>query len=240
MNILILSLALLAQSPAAAQNDMNVYVDGGIQRDIYGPSDKTSRRISLRLYCDKDADGNVYNKLGIFDVTDSRDIYGQYFSLAGEFQHRNGTTFMLDDRTPGHRLYTLAITPTGPNTNIKFGRPGNADQITTTKDKLLAVRARHAFENGTRAYLGSREFIVIKQLGTLPGLVFFHGDLEQRLAAGDTNAAYATFFVKTMRRMDGGGWQTERGPLLIGEVDGQTYELALNPQTNEWVIQQRY
>lgn len=235
MTHLLLSLMLLAQASVAQPVDSG-YVEGGIRRNIYGPKDKTSRAISMRLYCDLDSNGNVYNKLGIFDVTEPDNIYGQYFSLVEFF--REGHSFILDDRTPGHRRYVLTISPAA-GVPITFGRPGSDDQISTTKDKLLAVRARHAIDNGTRVSLGSREFIVIQQLGTLPGFIFFKGDLEQRLAAGDTNAAYAEFFVKTMRRTAGGNWQQERGPLLIGEVDGRIYELAMNPQTNQWVIQQR-
>jgi len=235
MSYLMLSLALLAQTAGAQPLDEG-YVEGGIRRNIAGPKDKTSRTISLRLYCDTYPNGNFYNKLGIFDVTEPDNIYGQYFSL-GEF-FRDGKSFILDDRTPGHRRYILTISPTA-GVPIMFGRPGYDDQIKTTRDKLLRVRARHAIDNGTALTIGSRSFLAITQLGSLPGFIFFRGDLEERLAAGDLDAAYGAFFVKTMRKTEDGRWVDAAGPLLIGEVDGRTYELAKNPQTNQWVIQQR-
>lgn len=235
MNYLLLSLALVAQSAGAQRVDPTVYADGGIRRQVYGPKDKTSRVISMKLYCDKDASGHVYSKLGIFDVTDPYDSYGQYFSLA-EFSYRDGKTFELDDRTPGHRNYTLSISP-GAGVPIRFGRPGNEDQISTTRDKLLMIRARHAIDTGLRVTIGSKEFLVISQQGTLPSFVFFKGDLAERLNNGDSGAAYELFCVKTMTRTSGGGWERARGPLPIGEVDGLLYELAWNPQSDQWVIQ---
>lgn len=235
MKTFFLSLMLLARSAGAQPVDPNIYADGGIRRPIHGPRDQTTRIIAMQLYCDKDARGYVYSKLGIFDVTEPHDFYGQYFSLS-DFSFRNGKTFPLNDRTPGHRNYTLSIAP-GAGVPIKFGRPGNEDQISTSRDKLLMIRARHAIDNGVRVEIGSTEFLVIPQHGTLPGYVFFKGDLAARLANGDTSAAYEMFCVKTMRRAGGGGWERERGPLPIGEVDGRLYELAWDPQTNQWVIQ---
>lgn len=236
MNSLILSLLFVATSAGAQAVDPNIYADGGIRRYIYGPSDTTSRLISMLLYCDKSASGSVYDKLGIFDVTDPYDSYGQYFSF-GHFDFNPAKTFMLDDRTPGHRKYSLLISPQ-TSIPIKFGRPGNEDQISTSRDKLLMLRARHAIDKGTRVTIGSKEFLVIPQQATLPSLVFFTGDLAERLDDGDNNAAYASFCVKTMRRSAGGGWERERGPLLLGEVDGRPYELAFDPQINAWVIQE--
>jgi hypothetical protein len=235
MKTLILSLLFAASSVGAQRVDPNIYVDGGIRRTITGPSDTGGRLISMKLYCDKDASGYVYAKLGIFDVTDPFDSYGQYFSFAA-FDFSSTKTFPLDDRTPGHRNYVLSISPR-TSMPIKFGRPGYEDQISTSRDNLLVLRAQHAIDKGTRVTIGSKEFLVIPQQGTLPGFVFFTGDLARRLASGDSDAAYESFCVKTMRRTGGGGWEQERGPLLIGEVDGRSYELAFNPQTKNWVIQ---
>lgn len=86
MKTVIMSFMLLAQSAGAQLVDPNMYSDGGIRRPISGPSDKTTRVISMKLYCDRDASGYVYAKLGIFDVTDPYDAYGQFFSF-GAFDY---------------------------------------------------------------------------------------------------------------------------------------------------------
>lgn len=223
-------------SAAAANAESNDYIDGGIQRRIYGPSDEGGRVISMKLYCDTDESGSTYDMLGIFDVTEPHNIYGQNISL-GSFDYSAGKLrFALDDRTPGHRNYVLAISPRGDSL-VTFGRPGNEDQISTSLTKLLRLRAQYAIDQGFRVTIGSEDFLIIPQRGSLTGFVFFKGDLAQRLANGDIDAAYGKFCVKTERRTEAGRWVRERGPLPIGNVDGVFYEMAYDPQSNQWVIQ---
>src|SRR3954451_11320602 len=121
--ILFLFLTLAAVTPAAAQTISPAYEGGAIIRNLAGPSDKTSRTISMKLYCDKSASGSVYSKLGIFDVTEDANIYGQYFKFGDA---PLDLTFRLNDRFADTRNYRLMITA-GKGMPITFGRPGNEE-----------------------------------------------------------------------------------------------------------------
>ncbi|MEQ1920721.1 MAG: hypothetical protein ABL955_16140, partial [Elusimicrobiota bacterium] len=80
----------------------DLYIKGAKVIDVSGPDDKNSRKISMKIYSKRLEDGSVVNEIGIYDITDSpKDIFGRRFPMDGD------KSFVLDDRTPGHKNYEL-------------------------------------------------------------------------------------------------------------------------------------
>ena len=73
---------------------------GAVVRDVSGPGDACSGRTSMKIYTKRlpPPDGRIVNEIGIFDISDTNDIYGQRFPIDSGKQ-----SFALDDRTAGHK-----------------------------------------------------------------------------------------------------------------------------------------
>ncbi|HAM35571.1 MAG TPA: hypothetical protein DEB40_02060 [Elusimicrobia bacterium] len=204
----------------------SLFVKGAvIGQNVYAPGDKVSRKISIKMYTVKE-NGQPVNKIGIFDVTYKGDVFGRKFPL------NNGeATFALDDRVAGMPKYTLKLSPKlDGDTEITFGREGNATQMKTTLFALLRMRAEQAVKEGSTFEVNGKKMLVLGQGGARGGLLFFPSDLNERIQkGGDLTPDYVTEVNK--RAPDGRGVLIGDGHKRpLGEVNGKFYNLEYNSE----------
>lgn len=147
----------------------DLYLDGAQVAEVSGPKDEHSRRISMKIYTKRLPDGSIENEIGIFDITDEGNIYGRRFPVGGPDQ-----SFVLDDRTPGHKKYELKFeTLPGGDRKIVFGRPGGGVTINTKVSELYLGRADQAADLKNIISIGGKEFYVVPQGGALGAVAMF-------------------------------------------------------------------
>jgi hypothetical protein len=172
-------LAILAAWPTAiaAQSHARkkLYERGGIAKKVWGPKDKVSRLVSLKIVTSKSG-GRLIDQLGICDIT-TPSVYCQSFDIeVGE------RVFNLEDRVPGLAWYkhVLKIFPEGGELRINFGRPGHEDQVSITVSRLYRLRVEQALDEGDPLTLGSRRFLSLPQGLGGSALLFFRSDSDPK------------------------------------------------------------
>lgn len=148
-------------------------------------------------------------------------------------------SFALDDRQPGMRRYVLRLyyTTEEDGTWIEFGRPGHEDQMRIKLRQLFALRARQALDEGDAVDIEGRRFLVLGQAGPGPtgSLLFFPGDLEERMGARDNYEMAPSLMAETVRAVPNGGIQRIEGKLPLGWVAGRFYYLIYDEALGYWV-----
>lgn len=215
----------------------DLYEDGAVVTEVYGPGDANSRKISMKIYTKRLDDGRLVDEIGIFDITNTGDIFGQRFSLGDGDQ-----TFVLDDRTDGHKKYELKFGRADENgsRSVTFARPdpdkkGGGVALTTTMADLYLKRADQAAalgEMGDIAKVGDQEFYVVPQGGALSGFVFLPKAAVDARRKEDIRSLSAGLFAVTGQRgADGWSQRIEAGPKGgpdLGKVNGKEYHLVWN------------
>ncbi|MCX5795687.1 MAG: hypothetical protein NTY77_09360 [Elusimicrobia bacterium] len=200
---------------------------------VYQDGDKVSRAISIKMYTVKE-NGALVNKIGVFDITNSADTFGQKFSISAG---ANKTTFALDDRVAGKPKYTLEFTPSGGDTLITFGREDNAKQMQTSVSQLFTLRAQQAIDEGNVTKVGDKSYYVLGQGGAKGSLLFFPSDLKDSLASGGNLSPEMAAEVN-QRGPDGGNQSI---PYKVGRdlgtaADGKPYHLEFNRDNGYWEV----
>lgn len=216
----------------------DLYEDGAVVTDVSGPNDPNSRKISMKIYTTRDANGKLVNEIGIFDITNKADIFGQRFSLGDGDQ-----SFVLDDRTPGHKKYELKFGPAKEdgNRDVTFARPdggkkGGGVPLTTTVSDLFLLRANQAATLGGGlgdiVKVGDQEFYVLPQGGEKSGLVFFPKAATDARSKDNIRAFAPGLYAETGERgSDGFSQRIATGPKggpHLGTVGDKQYHLVWN------------
>ena len=190
-----------------------------------------SATISIKMYTVRE-NGALVNKVGIFDISNPADTFGQKFSIpAGTTK----STFALDDRVAGMSKYTLRFTPNGSDTQISFSRAGSDDPQPASLSDLYAKRAQQAIAAADITKVGSESYYVLGQGGAKGSLLFFRkksldsgGDLVPEMAA-EVN----------QRAADG---RNQNIPYTVGRAlwtaDGKSapYHLEFDPKRGYWEV----
>ncbi len=231
------------------------YTDGAKVVEIRGPNDPADtlpRKISMKIYTQRDANGKPVDVLGIFDITDTANIFGQYFPLAGGDQ-----TFALEDRKPGQRKFELKFGPADKNGNqsITFARPdpdktGRGTKLETSVFDLFNKRAdqveklsRLSDGGSAVAVVGDQQYYVLPQGGGKNGLLFFPKAMIDNRGNGDPRDLGPGLYAEVGQRNESNG-RPERvpagdkgGPHLGKLPNGEEWHLEWkgDDKTGEWV-----
>ena len=210
----------------------SLFRGGAVIKDVTYQSGQ-SGQISIKMYTVKE-NGVLVNKVGIFDITNQSDTFGQKFSIpagAGE------STFALDDRKGGMSQYTLKFVPSGSETLIYFSREGSSDPKPTSVSELLTKRADQAIAAGDITDVGGKPYYVLGQGGAKGSLLFFSEDLPKRLAAGGSLTPEMAAEV-CQRGSDGNNviLKHDKGPDLGKAADGKPYHLVFNREYGYWEV----
>jgi len=217
-----------------------LYLDGAEVRDIAGAKDQHSRRISMKIYTRRDPVTNaLVNEIGIFDITDQNNIFGQRFPAGGGDQ-----SFILDDRTPGHKRYELKFkTLPGGERQVVFGRPGEGgSKIATTVSTLYNKRADQVADLNNVVKVGDQEFYVAPQGGKMGVLAMYpKGLIDSRRGPGlDPRDLIPGLYAEVSSRdADGRNQNAPRGALggpHLGSVGGKDYRLEFNAASGFWEV----
>jgi hypothetical protein len=212
----------------------SLFLRGGIvEKFVYQTGDGVSRSISMKLYTVKEG-GQLVNKVGIFDVTNPADTFGQKFPLSAT----NETTFALDDRVSGKPKYTLKFETKDSDTVITFGREGNPAQMSTTLSELYAKRAEQAVAEGNVTQVGGKSYYVLGQGGAKGSLLFFSSDIKDQLKSGGTITPELAAEVN-QRAPDGRNMNIPyKAGRDLGSVDGKPYHLEFNRTDGYWEVKE--
>lgn len=220
----------------------DIYVAGAVVQDVYGPKDEGSRRISMKIYTSRDPEtGELVNKIGVFDITDPNNVYGQRFSMA------NGeTTIALDDRTEGHKKYTLKI-ETGPDgqKKIAFYREGGSAKDpgainNTSVEDLLVRRADQAAAIGNVVNVGGKDYYVVPQGGKNGALSFLDkAAVDNRSVETARDTLKPELYVEVSKRNQDGDTVPIGGKPYLGKgADDKEYHLEYNKATKMWEVKE--
>lgn len=228
----------------------DLYENGAIVQNVYGEGDEGARRISMKMYTRRLEDGTVVNEIGVFDITDPNDVYGRRFPV------KNGeVTFPLDDRTAGHKQYTLKLATQegGTDQTLFFGRkgskPGDPGSIsyenpngpegqrqTMTVGELFKKRADQAAELNNVVAVGGQEFYVVPQGGKNSALLLMPRSLIDAGAADPRDLVPALYAVVGQRGPDGRNQNASGKPHLWGTVGGKEFHLEFNAALGLWEV----
>ncbi|PIR19512.1 MAG: hypothetical protein COV48_01590, partial [Elusimicrobia bacterium CG11_big_fil_rev_8_21_14_0_20_64_6] len=180
------------------------------------------------------------NEVGIFDITDRpEDVFGQRFPIkAGE------TSFVLDDRTPGHKKYELKFGPPDESGNreVTLARPGGGVALTTSVGALFLTRADQAEKMGNIISVNGQEFYALPQGGAKSAMALFPKALiDGRSLADGANLKPQLYSEIGMRGDNGENRNAEsgdnNGPML-GSVGGKDYHLEFNKTLGVWEVKE--
>jgi len=212
----------------------SLYVGGAkVERHVFKEGDPVSRAVSIKIYTVKEG-GRLVNKIGIFDITNKGDIFGRKFDILTK---PGVDTFVLDDRVPGMPKYALKFVPqAGGDTKVCFGREGNDEQVKTSLSELFGVRARQALDEGGSLEIGGKSFQVLGQGGAKGSLLFFPGDLRERMADGaDLTPELA---AEVNQRSSDGRNVLLPGKRDLGCVDAKPYHVEFNKELGIWEVKE--
>ncbi len=226
---------------ATRQYTLNdLYIDGAVVKNVSGPKDANSRTISMKIYTKHMPDGSTVNEIGIFDITDQNDIFGQRFTVGGGNQ-----SFKLDDRTPGHKNYELKFEtlPDG-NRKIVFTRPDGGATLETTVSDLYLKRADQAAAMGNVVNIGGEDFYTLPQGGAKGALALFPASvIDGRGGQGrDPRNLVPSLYAEIAQRGPDGRTQNippgDKGGPHLGKVGGKDYHLEFNAATGLWEVKE--
>ncbi len=219
----------------------NLYEDGAEVMNIAGPKDEHSRRISVKIYSTRAENGDIINEIGIFDITNKSDIFGQRFPMSGPNQ-----SFILDDRTPGHKKYELKFGPQDENGDrpLTFGRPGAGPKavIDTSVSKLLLKRANQAEAMSNIVNVGGEDFYVLPQGGARSTLMMFSKATIDGRNLGQARFLRPALYSEVGKRgAEGGNINVDpgaNGGPELGEVGGKPFKLVYNKAIGAWEVKE--
>lgn len=213
----------------------DLYRDGAIVRNVSGPGDANSRTISMKIYSKRMPDGSIVNEIGIFDITDTNDIFGQRFPIDS-----GKKSFTLDDRTPGHKKYELSFgTADGKgNRTITFARPGEGGApLTTDVSELFMKRADQAAGMGNIVKIGGQDFYTLPQGGARSALALFPKSLiDARGPAGDARDLVPSMYAEVGKRGADGRNENLSGKPALGKVGDAEFHLEFNKALGVWEV----
>lgn len=218
----------------------DLYKNGAAFGMVSGPQDDGGRQISIKIYSTRRDDGTIYNEIGIFDVTDNNDIFGQRFPLDAKTQ-----SFVLDDRTAGHRKYelTFGVADASGNRTLKFGRPGGGQMIETSVAELLIKRADQAEQMGNIISVGGQDFYALPQGGAKSAIGLFPKSLiDNRTSQRDLRDLQPQLYAEVgSRGPDGRNLNVPPGPKggpHLGKVGEKEYHLVWNTAAKVWEVKE--
>ncbi len=224
--------------PARPYTLDDLYRGGAMVTNVFGPKDPHSRTISMKIYTKRLENGTMVNEIGIFDITDTNDIFGQRFAIDSGNQ-----SFILDDRTPGHKKYELSFGPADAkgNRSITFARPGGGQAIKTSVSELFVKRADQAAAMGNIVTVGDQEFYALPQGGAKSVLAFFPKGLIDAGAKDPRDLVPALYAEVGRRGVGGRNENIPSGPAggpQLGKVGDKDYHLVFNPAIGLWEVQE--
>lgn len=229
--------------PTRSYGMLDLYGDvkeggGAIVVNVAGPKDDNSRTISMKIYTKRLPSGEVVNEVGIFDITDRNDIFGQRFPITSSNQ-----TFKLDDRTDGHKSYELkfGVADKDGNRTIHFGRPGGGSSIETSVTDLYMKRADQAAGINNIVSVGGQDFYVLPQGGSKSALMMFPKDMiDNRAGVADARVLKPSLFAFVGQQGSDGrdeiipNPENSKGGPMLGKVGDQPYHLEFNKALGIW------
>ncbi len=218
-----------------------LYLEGGEVEYIAGAKDKLPQKISIKIYTRRDPVKGLVNEIGIFDISDENNIFGQRFP-AGE----GDQSFILDDRKPGNRRYELKFkTLPGGDRQVVFGRPGEGGKkIDTTVSTLYNKRADQVARLDKVVTVGGQEFYVAPQGGKMGALPMYpKGLIDSRRGPGmDPRDLEPKLYAEVSTRdADGRNQNAPAGTLggpHLGTVGGKDYRLEFNAANGFWEVKE--
>lgn len=213
---------------------------GAVVMDVFGPNDPNSRKISMKIYTKRMPDGTTRNEIGIFDITDTNDIFGQRFPIDS-----GKKSFTLDDRTEGHKKYELTFGDAGPDGNrtITFARPGDGGaRLQTSVSELFIKRADQAAGMGNIIKVGGQEFYTLPQGGAKSALALFPKAAIDARGTGDARDLVPALYADVgVRGADGRNENIPPGPKggpHLGTVGDKDYHLEFNKALGVWEVKE--
>ncbi|MDD5656410.1 MAG: hypothetical protein PHF00_04050 [Elusimicrobia bacterium] len=214
----------------------SLYLRGGVfESHVYAPGDPVSRSISIKIITEKGDKGVLVNRIAVYDVTYQNDTFVRKFDI---LRPGNSTTVSLDDRQYGMPEYTLGFEPgEGGNTVVTLGRVGNEKQMKTSINELFRARADQAIQEGGELDVGGRKYIVMGQGDVKGSLMFFPGDLKQRMLQGGGAKDLLPEMLAYVNTVGPDGMdKLLPGKRDLGSVDGKPYHLAFNSGSGWWQV----
>ncbi|MBI3564275.1 MAG: hypothetical protein HY079_03655 [Elusimicrobia bacterium] len=209
----------------------DLYVTGAEVRDVYGAKDDGFRRISMKIYSSRDANGNPINRIGIVDITPGdRDTPTGVRYL--DISHTSKQTITFRE---GGRPYTVEVKPNGDVSLAREGMDGGAT-MTTTIQTLMDDRNRQIMASGTVKIpeKDGRTYYVLGQGGAKGSVMFFPADDVRADPHGEAHPALMGDISQVIG--DGSTAPVSGKPDLGKLRNGDGYHLEYDERTHGWAV----
>ncbi len=213
-----------------------LYEAGAVVRDIQSPGDKGYRRVSMKIFTQKNPDGSTQNMISIVDITPN-DPNTPYLPKLIPLTQSGASTFALKD---GGRKYDLSVTQKDGDTQISFAREGGkGTAIATSLRGLELARADQAASGGTVS-IGGKSYYVLGQGGAHGSvLLFSKSGLDAARAAVQSGAANPAILrpdaMADVSQVDQDGVTVPiPGHPDLGTLDGKPYHLEFDNDLKIW------
>lgn len=216
------------------------YKHGAKWGPVSGPKDDGPRTISMKIYTKRMPDGSVVNEIGIFDISNTNDIFGRRFPIGS-----NDQDFVLDDRTPGNKKYKLKFGPPDEagNRTITLQRPEDGGQaLETSVFELFNKRADQAASLANMVRVGDKDFYVMPQGGSKGSLLFFAKEQIDGRGRGDPRDLVPGLYSDVCTRGSDTRCQNvapgAKGGPHLGKLGDKEYHLEFNRALGLWEVKE--
>ncbi|MFI5346930.1 MAG: hypothetical protein ACHQ51_11205 [Elusimicrobiota bacterium] len=212
----------------------DLYVNGAVVQDVWGSKDDGFRRISMKMYTIKQADGSLQNMIGIVDITpgDPNTPYAPKFI---PMTQSGDSTLSLQD---GGRKYKISIGMTGNEHTVSFARP-DGQALNTSLEKLAMARADQAASGGIVNIPSpdGPQFYAMGQGGTNGSVLFFpKADVDNRASSGDARYLRPVAMGNVTKVDNDGLTVPMDGKPDIGSIDGKPYHFEFDRTSKSWKV----
>ncbi|MDE2511907.1 MAG: hypothetical protein KGL74_12365, partial [Elusimicrobia bacterium] len=212
----------------------DLYINGAVVQDVWGTKDDGFRRISMKMYTVKQADGSLQNMIGIVDITPG-DPNTPYAPTFIPMTQSGDSTVSLRD---GGRKYKVSIGMSGSEHTVSFARP-DGQALTTSMEKLAMARADQAASGGIVNIPSpdGPKFYAIGQGGANGSVLFFpKDDVDNRASSSDPRYLRPVAMGNVTRIDNDGLTAPMDGHPDIGKIDGKPYHFEFDNSSKSWKV----
>jgi hypothetical protein len=196
------------------------------------------RKIAVVLRNSKPSDAapnQLNTEVGIYDITNEADIFGRRFALT----YNTKDPFVLDDRNPNGKRYTLEFVAQGPDKAISLkSADGGKTEYSSEKpyditlNKLFEYRVEKVKEYGNLVEVGGKKYYVSGESSDRGALLFWD-EASINTPAADPTRLQPEMMAYTNKKV-GGLITNIKDQVSLGKVGAKWYDLKWNAKLGIW------
>ncbi|NNN05414.1 MAG: hypothetical protein HKL90_05900 [Elusimicrobia bacterium] len=231
---------------APASSFQNLYVDGAVVANVYRDKQDGYRKLSIKEYTVKDANGQLVSKIGVVDITDPAHIYAPAFVPINTGKTTISVYGGQDSGAPITRNYELTV---GADGTITLARPktqdGQGSAAKFSPSELATLRANQVATQGGQVSIDGKSYYVLGQGGATGSYLFFDKSLiDARGNGGNPLLLRPAAIADGVEKVDADGLSVpasgkkpDMGTFYNSATGAQDpYHLQFNQASGQWEV----